>query len=144
MIGNTLTVFQHTVFDILLPTSDVFGDINFAISAFSNDHPFIGSLMIFPVLVNIFFNLYKWSSTDHDTQKEKQFTWILALFNLWPQYQVVKLLLKIFRGKSEDVWKPVQDRIKKELSYIEPFIEAIPQLFVQMCVFVFLLSLIHI
>lgn len=135
MAENVLTILKHTVFDILLPTSDILGDFTFSIKAFSSGNPVIGFLMIFPVMLNILFNLYKWYYTYHDTQKEKRFTWVLVMLNLWPQYQVLKLLLLIFRGKSKDIWKPLERKIKNEISYIEPLIEAIPQFFASMCVF---------
>ena len=137
---NILTILQHTIFDILLPTSDAFGDIKFAISAFYSQNPGIGCLMILPVVLNMAFTFYKWFSTDHDTQKEKRFTWLLVVLNLWPQYQVLKLILLILRGKSKDIWEPVQDKIKREISFIEPFIEAIPQFFVSAAVFTLLIS----
>ena len=135
MDRRILIILQHIVLDILLPTSDLSGDVNFAISAFASENYGIGCLMVFPVLLNMIFNSYKWVSTDYDSKKEKRFTWILVVLSLWPQYQVVKLLLVIFRGKSRDVWQPMQNKIKWELSYIEPFFEAIPQFFMSMCVF---------
>ena len=137
---NIITILQHTIFGILLPTSDAFGDINFAISAFFSQNPGIGCLMILPVVLNMAFGFYKWFSTDHDTQKEKRFTWLLVVLNLWPQYQVLKLILLILSRKSKDIWKPVQDKIKREISFIEPFIEAIPQFFVSAAVFNLLIN----
>ena len=132
MQGLGLTITQHVIFDVLARTVDVYGDFNFAREAFLNGHYRIGCLMIFPVLLNIFFSLYKWYSTDFDTTKEKRFTWLLVLICMWHQYQVIKLLLSIFRGHSKSIWKPLQDKIKKELSFIEPFVEAIPQLIASM------------
>ena len=135
---STLTILQHTVFDILLPTTDVFGDINFAVGAFCSQNYGIGCLMLLPVIFNMLFNLYNWSSKNYDTQKEKRFTWLLVVLNLWPQYQVIKLIWLILRGKSKDIWEPMQHKIKTEISFLEPFIEAIPQFFVSIAVFIFL------
>ena len=70
MARNTFTILQHTFFDILLPTSDAFGDIIFATSAFYYQNYGIGCLMILPVVINMAFQFYKWTSTDHDSQKE--------------------------------------------------------------------------
>ena len=137
------TILQLTIFDILLPTGDVIGDINFAIAAFVSKNYGITCLMIFPVLLNMAFTSHKWLSTDFDAQKEKRFSWILVVLNLWPQYQVCKLLFTIFRGKCKDNWEPVKDKIKKELYFIEPFIEAIPQFFVSVAVFNLLFNRSH-
>ena len=85
MQGLGLTITQHVIFNVLARTVDVVGDINFAREAFLTGHYRIGCLMIFPVLLNIFFSLYKWYSTDFDTTKEKRFTWFLVLICMWPQ-----------------------------------------------------------
>ena len=98
---DSFIILQHTIFDILLPTADAFGDINFAIGAFWSQNYAIGCLMILPVIFNMLFNLYKWLSKSHDTQNEKRFTWLFVVLSLWPQYQVFKLILLILRGKSK-------------------------------------------
>ena len=138
MAEHVFTTLQHTIMDILIPSSDVIGDFIFAFSAFSTQNYCIGCLMMFPMLISMVFNFYKWVSTDFDTEKEKRYTWVLVVLCIWPQYQVIKLLLTIFRGTSKSIWKPMQNRYRKELSYIEPFIEAIPQFFTSMCVFALL------
>ena len=134
MLGNTFTIIR-TLYDILRPTFDLVRDWDFARGALVTHHPGVAFLMILPVLFNLALNLYKWSSTDYDTKKEKQFTWVLVILGLWPQYQMFKLLWLILRGESNDIWKPLQDKIKKEISDIERFIETIPQFFVSIFVF---------
>ena len=110
MSENGLTVLQHTVFDILLPTADVFGDIYFGISALRSHILGTGCVTLLPVTLNMICNAYKWFSTDFDTPKERRFTWILVLLNLWPQYQVLKLLLLILGGKSKDIYLPLKNK----------------------------------
>ena len=138
MDGPVFTILQQTIFDILIPTWDCCSDIIFAFKAFSTENYGIGCLMLFPVLLNVLFTFYKWESTDFDTKKEKRFTWLLVILFIWPQYQVVKVILSILRGKSKDVWNSMQDKHKKDLSYIEPVVEAIPQFFISTGVFGFL------
>ena len=138
MAEHVFTTLQHTIMDILIPSSDVITDFIFAIKAFSTQNYYIGCLMMFPMLISMVFNFYKWVSTDFDTEKEKRYTWVLVVLCIWPQYQVIKLLLTIFRGTPKSIWKPMQNRYRKELSYIEPFIEAIPQFFTSMCIFALL------
>ena len=135
MAGQIFTILQHTILDILVPTVDVFGDINFAYQAFSTQYYGVGCLMMFPVLLSIIFNSYKWFSTNFDTDKEKRYTWLLVILCMWPQYQVIKLLLSIFHGKSKVIWNAMQVKIKTQLSFIEPFVEAIPELFISVSVF---------
>ena len=135
MAGQIFTILQHTILDILVPTVDVFGDINFAYQAFSTQYYGVGCMMMFPVLLSIIFNFYKWFSTDFDTDKEKRYTWLLVILCMWPQYQVIKLLLSICHGKSKVIWNAMQVKIKTQLSFIEPFVEAIPELFISVSVF---------
>ena len=119
MAGQIFTILQHTILEILVPTVDVFGDINFAYKAFSTQHYGIGCLMMFSVLLSVIFNSYKWYTTDFDTDKEKRYTWLLVMLCMWPQYQVIKLLLSIFHGKSKVIWKAMEVKIKTQLSFID-------------------------
>ena len=79
MVRNILITIRLTVNYILLPTADVLGDINFAIRALRSHNFGIGCAMVLPVVLNMSFNLYKWTSTEYDTQKEKRFTWLLII-----------------------------------------------------------------
>ena len=135
MFGN---IIRHVIFGIILPTADTFSDVNFAISAFSTQNYRIGVVMILPVTANLVFNFYLWKTTDFDTGKEKRFSWMLVMLNVWPQYQVLKLIASIL--KNDENWKERQRKIKMELSYIEPFIEAMPQYFIALGVFTMLLT----
>ena len=96
MAEHVFTTLQHTIMDILIPSSDVITDFIFAIKAFSTQNYYIGCLMMFPMLISMVFNFYKWVSTDFDTEKEKRYTWVLVVLCIWPQYQVIKLILTIF------------------------------------------------
>ena len=135
MVRNILITIRLTVRYILLPTTDVLGDINFAIRALCSHNFGIGCAMILPIVLNMAFNLYKWTSTEYDTQKEKRFTWLLVILNVWPQYQVLKLILLILCGTPQEVWLPWKDKIKQELSFTEPFVVAVPQFFISVFVF---------
>ena len=139
MFGTPLTVARHIVLDIVLPTVDTFSDSIFAIRAFSMGHPGIGIMMLSPVLINLCFNMYLWKFTNFDNEEEKRYSWMLVILNFWPQYQVVKLLVSIYKGTSTTQWKTRQHRIKMELSYIEPFVEAVPQYFISLCIYTMLL-----
>ena len=138
MYKNFFLILRHLVLGIILPTADTFSDINFAISAFSTQNPRIGISMLLPVILNLAFNIYFWMVTKFDSETERRFTWLLIIMNVWPQYQVLKLIVSIVRGK--DNWKDRQKKIRRDLSYIEPFIEAVPQYFIALGVFGMLVS----
>ena len=100
MGSNYWTIFQHVVWDIALPTVDTFGDINFAIGAFSTNNIGIGVLMITTVLLNLVFTLCKWKMTRFDGQNEKLFSWLFVFLNMWHQYQVLKLIFNLYYKMS--------------------------------------------
>ena len=140
MFCNLATIFQHIVFDLVLPTVDTYGDINFAIGAFSTGNFGIGVLMISPVVINFILCICKWMMTSFDGKKEKRFSWIFVILNVWPQYQVSKLIFAIVTKKPESYWKQLQHKIKMELSFIEPIVEGVPQFFISMGIFTILVS----
>ena len=105
-------ILQELILGIILPTADTFSDINFAISAFSTQNPRIGISMLLPVILNLAFNIYFLIVTKFDSQRERRFTWLLIIMNVWPQYQVLKLIVSIVRGK--DNWKDRQKKIRRD------------------------------
>ena len=127
----------YIIFDIILPTADTYSDVYFAISAFTTEHYFISSIMIIPVILNVFFAFGKWAMTDFDNRKEKNFTWILVLLTLWPQYQTVKM---IFRKMPEEDREKQRKKIKNEVACIESFIEGVPQFFCTLCIYAILIT----
>ena len=140
MLKIILMVLQHIVFDVVLPTVDTFSDLNFAVSAFSTENYGIGAMMLFPVILNLISNIYLWKSTNFDHENEKRYSWIFVLLDFWPQYQVVKLLALIYKNPNNAEWKTRQQKYKTELSYIEPFVEAVPQYFIALCVYTMILT----
>ena len=131
-------VIQHITFGILLRTFDSYGDLNFGLHAFTTNNYLIGCLILSPVLVNIGFTLNVWRRSSFDSLKAKRWTWIFVLLNLWPQYQVLKLLKAIISKNVEKDWKIREDKLERQLLFIEPWLEAIPQFFSSVSVFVLL------
>ena len=113
MYHNLWTIAQYVVLDIILPTTDTYGDVNFAYGAFSTQNYGIGSLMITPVMMNLVFNIWMWKTANFDGKNEKYFTWILVLLNFWPQYQILKLIYSIVTNVPETQWKEQGDKINK-------------------------------
>ena len=140
MLKLILIVLQHIIFDVVLPTVDTFSDINFAVSAFSTENYGIGAMILSPVLINLLFNIYLWKSTSFDHANEKRYSWIFVVLNFWPQYQVVKLISWIYTNPENSEWKQLQQKIRMQLSFIEPFVEAVPQYFIALCVYTMILT----
>ena len=137
MADNVRKIVYHILFHILLPTTDIYGDIHFSIGAFSTKNYGICFLVVAPVILNVLFSMYIWKTTKFDSSNEKRFTWLLVVIGFWPQYQFIKLIMSIVRSTNR---KEKEDKINDELSYVEPFVEAIPQCIVSVCVYMIVLS----
>ena len=135
-----LKVLQHITFGIILRTFDSYGDINFALQAFTTENYLIGCLILAPVLISLGFTFHIWKSSSFDSAKAKRWSWILVLLNFWPQYQVVKLIKAIIRRNPEKNWKNMENKLEHQLLFIEPWLEAIPQFFSSVSVFFLLYS----
>ena len=125
-----------TVFGVVLPTADSFGDILFTYTAFQTGNPKIACTIGFPVVLNVLFQIWKFFTQDFDGKLEKWLSWIFVILTVWPQYQALKLLGSILCGKSKEEWKRKKEKYLKELYFIEPCIESIPQYFGKLCVWI--------
>ena len=135
-----LKFLQHITFGIILRTFDSYGDINFALQAFTTENYLIGCLILSPVLISLGFTFHIWKSTSFDGAKAKRWSWILVLLNFWPQYQVVKLLKAIISRNQEKNWKNMEYKLEQQLLFIEPWLEAIPQFFSSVSVFFYYIA----
>ena len=124
-----LKALQHITFGIILRTFDSYGDINFALQAFTTENYLIGCLILAPVLISLGFTFHIWKSSSFDSAKAKRWSWILVSLNFWPQYQVVKLIKAIISRNPEKDWENMENKLDHQLLFIEPWLEAIPQFF---------------
>ena len=138
MCANFWIIVKHLLLDIVIPTLDILSDYTFVCEAFSTENYGIGSMMLTPVILNVIFNIYSWATMDFDGEKEKYFSWIAVPF--WHQYQTGKLLVSICKNRTEASWKDRQEKIKNQISFTEPFIEAVPQFFISSCIYGILLT----
>ena len=133
---NILIIIQYILFGLLMPFMDEIGDIMFSVKAFWKSHYKIGCLILSPIVANILFIVYAWKRTHFDSKREKRFTWILAILNIWPQYQVFKLIRSIINGEPQRDLKRKMKKLDTKVLSVEPWIEAIPQYISTVCIFV--------
>ena len=100
----------------------------------------IGCLILFPVLVHIIFVFYAWKKDCFDSEREKRFTWILLILDLWPQVQVFKMTRDFFVNKDHNDLENRKKKLEKNVLCAEAWIEAIPQYIFQVGIFVHLLT----
>ena len=77
------TILTIVVLNILLPTADVFTDINLAVKLFSGGHPIVATVLLMPCLLNYIVCFYTFFRL---TSNRKKYLFIFPLLNLYPQY----------------------------------------------------------
>ena len=72
---------------------------------------------VFFISIHI-FNSYIWRDSKLDTPEEKRWTWLLVLLSLWPQWQAIKLIKRIFKYKRTGIYRDNED-LKRQSQVIE-------------------------
>ena len=91
-----MEVMPLVILNIGLPTGDVFSDILTITTLYQSGHLYFATFLLTPFLLNVVFTTFSWWRID--SNKEKKWTWILLLFQLWPQYRAMQIIFKIFKG----------------------------------------------
>merc|ERR1711971_403235 len=120
------------LFGILLPTFDTYSDGYFSYSLISGTycetsicvkHPIYGSVMLIPVLLAMLFTIPHW--WRREKRWNRLYTLPLLICQVWPQWQVIKVLKLMKDGNSQ--WRIEKEKLEKEVGSLEPFLESIPQ-----------------
>ena len=109
------------VFNIFLPSFDTYSDIAFSYSLISGTcepykahrlmgkvtkHPIYGSVMLIPIILVTLFTIPHWLRRENSILK-RLLTFPILIGQLWPQWQVVKILWLMIK-------KAVHGRMKKK------------------------------
>ena len=126
-------VIKTVAFGMGLPTGDVGTDVNLAATLFRNGHPNWGSSVLMPILLNIFFTLLACSRIE----KRNWLCYIpLVLLQIYPQFCMARLLFKWGMKKlNRKQFVENRDTLDCELGTLEPYLESIPQVFIQTAFF---------
>ena len=80
-----------------------------------NGHPKFGFAMLGPVLVvTLFMFIQWWNEEKYTSRKNKIFTFILVIFQIWPQYKMLNVLYIGFR-KNDPKWKEQKEKLLKNV-----------------------------
>ena len=121
------------VFNILLPSFDIYSDLAFSYSLLSgtyepycrryypNDpschpekHPIFGSMMLVPIILATLFVIPHWLKRE-DTTLKRILTFPLLVGQFWPQWQVLKVL-KLIKERRTREWREEKEKLEKEVS----------------------------
>ena len=81
------------MFNIVLPTMDIFLDINMIQKLFTNGYWGCGTLVVTGIITNsIFTSLAWWRLEPRD---QKKWSWIFLLIQLWPQLRALQVAPKL-------------------------------------------------
>jgi len=126
-------IMKTVAFGIGLPTGDVGTDIYLSARLFLSGHPHWALSVLMPVLLNIFFILLAC------LRIEKR-SWLcylpLVLMQIYPQFCMARLLLKWGRKSlNRKQFVENRDKLDCDLGTLEPYLESIPQVFIQTAFF---------
>ena len=128
------------VFNILLPSFDIYSDIAFSYSLLSGTyephcrhiwspddqkyildpnckptkHPIFGSMMLVPIILATLFVIPHWLKRENTTLK-RILTFPLLVGQFWPQWQVIKVL-KLIKERRTREWREEKEKLEQEVS----------------------------
>ena len=116
-----------------LPSADVGTDINLSIYLFLNVHFRWAFWVMVPVFMNTFFTIIACVRIE---KKNTACYLPLVVFQLYPQYCIARLL---YRWASKELglaeFLDLKDKLDGGLGCLEPYIESVPQVYIQTAFF---------
>ena len=113
-------IFLLALLNIALPTLDVYSDIALATKLYYNGHPNWASLLLVPFLVNYTLCWIAWFNSE----KQKKFTWIAALFGCYPQLVAARIIRLFWTQPAKGMRE--KKHLERNLMENEIFTEAVP------------------
>ena len=113
------------VFNILLPSFDIYSDLAFSSSLLSGTyepyddrqavkHPIFGSIMLVPIILATLFIIPQWLKREN-TALKRILTFPIVVCQFWPQWQVIKVL-KLMKERRTKEWREEKEKLEKEVS----------------------------
>ena len=114
------------VFNIVLPTMDLRRDIT-VLLYLRNFPEYWGWTMflLIGIILNFIFTCSAWWRLD--TQKEKKWSWIFLVLQIWPQTKALQVISLILRKDPRA--RQLRGKMSREVGGLEPFLEAMPTVF---------------
>ena len=127
-------VFLLIAFKIVLPTVDTYSDASLSYSLLTGTYqPYgdntakpqlkYGSIMLIPIILTTLFTIPHWYRRENSIKK-RLITFPILIFQLWPQWQVIKVLKLMRNGDSK--WRIEKQKLEKEVSFIGKFSASCP------------------
>ena len=104
------------IFGLILPTTDIYSDISFAIKLFWNGHPRYAWSMLAPVILSFLFMIVHWLRVESTVKKRLKSLPFLIL-QIWPQVQVCKILKMGLYDKNTQ-WRTSKGSMERDVSSV--------------------------
>ena len=126
-------IMKTAAFGIVLPTGDVGTDIYLSARLFFSGHPHWALSALMPILPNLFFTLLACSRVE----KRNWLCYLpLVLLQIYPQFCMTRLLFKWgMKRLNRKQFVENRDKLDCDLGTLEPYLESIPQVFIQTAFF---------
>ena len=108
------------IFGLILPTTDIYSDISFAVKLFWNNHPRYTWSMLTPVILSFLFMIVHWLRMESSVKKRLKSLPFLIL-QIWPQVQVCKILKMGLYSKNPQ-WRQRKDSMDREISSVGKYL----------------------
>ena len=124
-------ILPSIILDVALPSLDVYSDISLIIGWLrwnpwgSREYNY-GLMMIVPVLLQILSSIYKWYQIDDP--KTKKWSWILVIFQCWPQFRSLKVVRLLYKNDSRA--EEEKKKMMRDVLSTEPYLEAWPSVMI--------------
>ena len=138
-IETTQAVLFSLFFGIGLPSFDVSSDVRLAIRLYINGHPRWALSVMTPIIFNTFFTTIACRAVEKNKSGCRWLMYLpLVLLQIYPQFCIVRLLLKLFRGKMNlKAFISSRDGMEGGIGCLEPYCESVLQVFVQTALFAY-------
>ena len=120
------------LFDVGLPTVDVYSDLSLIISWLVYHHWRYAFGLLIPILLKFILITYKWYMIEK--KEDKRWSWLLLLAQVWPQWRSLRIVHLLYENDKRAQYK--KQTLVSEIRSIEPFLESVPSVLIMTMIMV--------
>ena len=110
------------LFNVMLPSVDVYTDISLVICWYIDGHSNYASVMSIPPLLNLGITSYKCWTTEKT--RGRKLVWLILLLQFYPQWKAL-IVISLFWNRNSKAHQKKKEMLK-EIGSLEPLIESAP------------------
>ena len=130
--GGFKQVLPPCLFDVGLPTFDVYSDFSLIINWLHQGHVLYAGAMTVPLMLQFLSTISKWVKLEKP--KDKRWSWVFLLLQFWPQLRALRWIRLVYKGHPKAVHK--MKKMRAEIGTTEAYLEAYPSVVIMTCIFI--------